>query len=127
MKRLHYYLIYFLLAPIILSTFSSCSSDESNSKSTVFNIQVLDSDSLEPIENAIVEICNSAYFCTNILARGTTNADGKIKLSLNASDMTIARSFTVYKENYRNNTSFLDQLNLTEEIIVYMSMYQTAD
>ena len=124
MKYLHYYFIFFLATVIT----SACSSNDSDNQITVFNILVLDSGSLVPIQGAKVEICNNPYFCTNVLTSGTTNTNGKIKLSLTASDMLIAESFTVFKDDYKNLTVFFEHLeDLSKEIIVHMKKYETAD
>jgi len=124
MKTLRHCTICFLLSTIIFNTFTGCSSDDSDNKITKLNILVLDSGSQEPIAGALIEVCNNAYFCTNILASGTTNANGKISLSfLTSPDKVISESFTVYKDNYISNTSILDQLDLSQEIVVYMKMY----
>lgn len=120
MQSLRYYLKFYLPLIIIISAFTACSSDDSDDLNTELYIRVMDFNSDDPIEGALVEVCNNPYFCSNILASGITDVNGRLKLSLTESDMSIAQSFTVYKDNYMNSTLFLDGLNLSQEIVVTM-------
>ncbi|GAA4935002.1 hypothetical protein GCM10023314_04210 [Algibacter agarivorans] len=116
MKSLRYYYIFFLLSAL-LYVFTACSSDDSDNQSIELNILVLDANSQEPIAGALIEVCNNAIYCSNLLASGTTNVNGKIRLSFSRkADKAISESFTVYKDSYRNSTSILDQLDLSQEI-----------
>ncbi len=81
MKFFRSYFMFFLLPAVIMATTWSCSSDDSNGESTEFNFLVLDVDTGEPIQGALIEICNSPYSCSNILASETTGVNGKIKLT----------------------------------------------
>jgi len=126
MKSLLQGILLCIFSALIFNSSIACSSDDdSDSQSIAQNILVLDSNSMEPIEEALIQVCNNAFFCSNILAWGTTDSLGKITLSFTTSpDKQISESFTVFKTNYRNSTLILDQLeDLSKEIIVFMKMY----
>ncbi len=123
MKTPYYYCILFLFSTISIGTITSCSSSDSENQNNELNILVLDFNSKDPIEGALIEVCNNHLFCTNILASGNTNSSGKITLSLSESDMSIAESFTIYKDNYMNKTLFLENLDLSKEIVVNMTTF----
>ncbi|WP_445386036.1 hypothetical protein ACT6NV_04325 [Robiginitalea sp. IMCC44478] len=123
MKSIRHYLILFALPALILYSITACSSDDSDTQRTELNILVIDADSNDPLANALVQVCNNPYFCTNVLTSGTTDAAGKIRLSLSESDMSIAQSFTVFRDNYMNSTSFLEGLDLSKEIVIRLRTY----
>lgn len=123
MKSLRYYLLNFFLPALMLYAFTACSSDDSDTQRTELNILVIDANSSAPLGGALVQVCNNPYFCTNVVASGNTDVNGKIRLSLSDSDMAIAQSFTVFRDNYMNSTSFLEGLDLSKEIVVRLRTY----
>ncbi|MBD0830899.1 hypothetical protein [Aestuariibaculum sediminum] len=125
MKSSRYSLTLFLFTLVMFNAFFACSSEDNSGDERIeLNILVLDSNSQEPISGARIEVCNNALFCTNILASGTTNADGKIRLFFSRkADKMVSESFSVYKDDYRSSTYILDQLDISQEIVVTLKKY----